>query len=112
MTHATEYNGPNTLGLDSSETPLVLLALTTQYSSAASDGIIESTTRELFQNIESLARETDDFVGWKFLNYADVTQDVIGGYGEDNAARLREVSKRVDPKGFFQTTQPGGFKLF
>lgn len=91
---------------------MVLLTLTTQYSTPESDAIVGTTTRDLFKDIESLAKETDDFVEWKFLNYADVTQEVIGGYGEENVAKLREVSKRVDPEGFFQTTQPGGFKVF
>ena len=48
---------------------------------------------------------------FQYLNYADPSQDPLGSYGDENVARLREVSRKYDPAGFFQAQVPGGFKL-
>lgn len=46
-----------------------------------------------------------------YMNYASLTQDVFGGYGPENEARLLEVQEKYDPNGVFKTLQPGYFKL-
>jgi hypothetical protein len=104
-------NGGNSLGLSSAGGPLVVLTLTVQYTSRSSDSIITSTTRGLFTSIEALASQTGDLNPWIYVNYADVTQDVIASYGAANVQKLNAVGARVDPRGFFQKAQPGGFKL-
>lgn len=48
---------------------------------------------------------------FKYLNYADPNQDVLGSYGEENLAFLRATSRKYDPHGVFQKKVPGGFKL-
>lgn len=47
-----------------------------------------------------------------YQNYADISQDVFAGYGEENLKKLREISKRYDPDQVFQRLQPGYFKLY
>jgi hypothetical protein len=76
MLKAGPRNGGNSLGLDSSE-PLIVIALTAQYTDIKSDELIKSTTVALFKAIEDLARKTNGFNSWVYLNYADVTQHVI-----------------------------------
>ena len=39
------------------------------------------------------------------------SQDVFGGYGEENRKRLIAISERYDPRGVFQRLQPEYFKL-
>jgi hypothetical protein len=109
--NAGPLNGGNSLGLSSSGGPLVVLTLTVQYTSKDSDELIAYTTRELFSKINALAEETVGLDPWKYLNYADVTQDVIGSYGAANVQKLKAASASVDPTGFFQRVQPGGFKV-
>ncbi|KAF7854228.1 hypothetical protein EAF04_010525 [Stromatinia cepivora] len=111
MLNIGDLNGGNILGLNGSDGPLVVLTLTAQYTSAESDSIIESTTRQLTTAIKTLASGTGDLNPWVYLNYADRTQDVISSYGSANVKKMRAVSARVDPWGFFQKVQPGGFKL-
>lgn len=104
-------NGGNVLGLDASESPLVVLTLTIQYTDKGSDALITSTSRTLFQKIEALAAKSGELNPWFYLNYADSTQDVIGSYGAANVQKLKAASASVDPFGFFQKVQPGGFKV-
>jgi len=47
-----------------------------------------------------------------YLNYADRSQDPIAGYGAAIGADLRAVSRKYDPKGVFQESVPGGFRVF
>ena len=46
-----------------------------------------------------------------YQNYANITQDVFAGYGEENRERLREIQKKYDPEGVFSRLQPGYFKV-
>ena len=47
-----------------------------------------------------------------YWNYAFSDQDPLLSYGKENVEKLRNVSKKYDPDGMFQTACPGGFKLF
>jgi hypothetical protein len=40
-----------------------------------------------------------------------VDEDVFGGYGAENEARLRKVRDMYDPDKVFARLQPGYFKL-
>lgn len=44
-------------------------------------------------------------------SYADKTQSPLSTYGAENIAFMKNVAAKYDPKGVFQTHQPGGFKL-
>jgi FAD/FMN-containing dehydrogenase len=46
-----------------------------------------------------------------YQNYANVSQDVLAGYGEENRERLRRVQRKYDPEGMFSRLQPGYFKV-
>ncbi len=46
-----------------------------------------------------------------YQNYAAASQDVFGGYGEENRQRLLEIQRRYDPEGVFSRLQPGVFKV-
>jgi hypothetical protein len=48
---------------------------------------------------------------WRYLNYADKSQDPLASYGEGNVRLLREVAARYDPEGVFQRFCSGGFKV-
>lgn len=104
-------NGGNSLGLDAADGPLIVFTLTASYTDAASDELMVSTSRSLFSQITEAATKANALNPWIYYNYADSTQEVIASYGEASVKNLLAVSARVDPKGFFQKIQPGGFKL-
>jgi len=46
-----------------------------------------------------------------YYDYADGFQDPVASYGEVNVRFMREVARRYDPGGVFQTALEGGFKI-
>lgn len=51
-------------------------------------------------------------VGFRYLNYSDISQDPLSTYGEENVTQMREVAVKHDPTGVFQNRVPGGFKIW
>lgn len=111
MITASVNNGGNSLGLESADGPLVVLTLTASYTDATADETVVSTSRSLFSEITAAATKANALNPWIYYNYAASTQEVIASYGAASVKNLKAVSARVDPKGFFQKIQPGGFKL-
>ena len=112
ITAKTASLGGNSLGLDPSAGPLVLCVVSVSWSLASDDARIIAATKDLFAKIDKAATAAGLFNRFKYLNYATSWQDPIGGYGPENKARLRAVSRKYDPAGLFQKAVPGGFKLF
>ncbi|KAI9845650.1 MAG: hypothetical protein M1837_004624 [Sclerophora amabilis] len=104
--------GGNSLGLDPNDGSLVLCLLTMTYDRRADDALVKSTGQGLINRIDTAAREKGLDHPFKYLNYAAADQKPIEGYGANNVANLRAVSRKYDPEGLFQTGVPGGFKLF
>ncbi|KAL8703227.1 MAG: hypothetical protein Q9201_003585 [Fulgogasparrea decipioides] len=105
-------NGTNSLGLTPGQTDIVLCVITGAYANAADDAAVLKQLQSIVSQHESILRRKGLYIPYKYMNYADITQDVIGSYGHRNKARLQDVSRKYDPNGLFQTGVPGGFKLF
>lgn len=105
-------NGTNSLGLPAGETDIVLAALTAGWDNSDDTTLVQNSIRAIYDQHVDLLRQEGVYTTWQYLNYADISQNPIGGYGAANAAALRAASKRYDPHGLFQTGVPGGFKLF
>lgn len=112
MTAKSATLGGNSLGLDPAEGPLMLILLASIWTNPADDARIIDVQRVLIDRIGEAARARKLDSRFTYLNYAFAGQDPIGGYGEQNVARLRTTSRKYDPDGFFQKAVPGGFKLF
>lgn len=105
--------GGNSLGLEaSSNSALVLCLISATWDTPADDAQITSVAKSLDAQIVAAAKAKGLFDEWIYLNYADGSQDPIGGYGAESGARLRTVSRKYDPEQVFQKNVPGGFKLF
>jgi hypothetical protein len=111
MITAGANNGGNSLGLDSVDGPLVVLTLTASFTDATADETVVSTSKSLFSQIRDAATKANALNPWIYYNYAESSQEVIASYGAASVKNLKAVSARVDPRGFFQKIQPGGFKL-
>ncbi|GAW17840.1 hypothetical protein ANO14919_073070 [Xylariales sp. No.14919] len=48
---------------------------------------------------------------WIYLNYADISQNPLRSYGEQNLRRLEEVAAKYDPEHVFQRLCTSGFKI-
>jgi hypothetical protein len=104
-------NGGNSLGLADEEDDLVILLLTSTWSSAYYDDMVHKAAQDLFRRVEKRAEEMGLDNSFIYLNYADKWQDPISGYGVQSVDTLRNVAARYDPKGFFQKQVPGGHKI-
>lgn len=104
--------GGNVLGLDSSLTEnqvLHLFIVTMQ--TEEQESLVYGKLSALVAEYEAYAATSGADAQWRYLNYANPTQDPLKGYGAKNIAFLHEVSAKYDPTGVFQSRIPGGFKI-
>ncbi|PYI33529.1 FAD-binding domain-containing protein [Aspergillus indologenus CBS 114.80] len=102
----------NSLGLDPADKRLVIFLLVAFFPDPSDAELVHGAAMSLIEAIEGLTKDAGVYRPFKYMNYADVAQDVIGGYGAQSVAALQRASRKYDPKGLFQTGVPGGFKLF
>lgn len=112
ITAVAASTGGNVLGLGPAAGAFVVTLLSVTWANATDDDAVNAAARKWLRGSEEAARDGGWGRKWLYLNYADKTQDVITGYGEQNTGFLREVSREVDPEGVFQKGVVGGFKLF
>ena len=101
----------NALGLEGSTDPMVLCLLSVTWTQAQEDVAVNRVTQELIDNIDQATKAAGLYERFKYLNYASPYQDPITSYGPASNAQLQAVSRKYDPKGFFQSGIPGPFKL-
>lgn len=104
-------NGGNCLGIDVTEGPLLNINFAVMWKNAEDDKTVLGVAKRLIDRTVERAKEIGMHHRYIYQNYADVSQDVFTGYGEENLQRLREISKKHDPDQVFQRLQPGYFKL-
>jgi hypothetical protein len=78
---------------------------------ASDDAKIGTVLMETIDEIEAYTKSKKLFDPFVFLNDAYFTQKPFEGSGKNVQSRLRSIAKTYDPQGFFQSRQPGGFKL-
>ncbi|KAL2066378.1 hypothetical protein VTL71DRAFT_2449 [Oculimacula yallundae] len=111
ITSKSASTGGNALGLDPSNGNLVLCLLNASWDNRADEPAVVAAVTGFFAEADALAASRGKLNAYKYLNYADKTQQPIKGYGSANVDKLRAASKKYDPTGMFQTMVPGGFKL-
>jgi FAD/FMN-containing dehydrogenase len=110
---AMQVNGGNALGLKPEDGPVMIVQLSSTWTSQALDRVVEAGSRELIDKVNALAasRGARSKNGYIYMNYADKSQDVYAGYGQQNLKRLRSVAKAYDPQGKLRKLWRGYFKL-
>ncbi|KAF2009044.1 putative oxidoreductase [Aaosphaeria arxii CBS 175.79] len=106
-----EARGGNSLGLDPNRV-VVIAMLSLTWTEAADDEKVRLAAIAFIKSVEAEAKKRRVYNRFIYLNYADLGQEVIEGYGKSQKNRLRAVSKKYDPAGVFQVAVPGGFKLW
>ncbi|KAL6230855.1 hypothetical protein BDW75DRAFT_244443 [Aspergillus navahoensis] len=103
--------GGNVLGLDRFDENMLQVLYDYSWDNAADDALFQRLCREAMAELDEYAKSIDKYNEYIYLNYADVTQNPLRGYGDDNVEFIRQVAERYDPDGVFQTQVPGGFKV-
>jgi hypothetical protein len=89
----------------------IVMLLAALWGDTALNDPVAKTARRMVDDIAEIGRSMELLHEFQYLNYADPSQNPIESYGEVNTERLREASRKYDPKGMFQRQVPGGFKL-
>ncbi|GAB1194205.1 hypothetical protein APSETT444_003446 [Aspergillus pseudonomiae] len=110
LANMTKFGG-NALGLDTSQGPLILFNMAFWWDNAADDNAVYAFIYDYFKVITEEAKKRGIAHQYIYMNYGSQFQDVIAGYGADSKARLQKVAATYDPRGVYQTLQPGYFKL-
>ena len=103
---------PNPLGLENDTyEPLVIVSFTVNWDERQDDDFVKNMTRRTVEQIDTIAAANGTTHPFRYLNYCAEWQRPFKGYGDENWRFLREVSRKYDPEGLFQTGCDGGFKL-
>jgi hypothetical protein len=100
------------LDLDANKTDMVLATLTVLYDDVSDDRVVLGTLNNIVTAQTELLKQAGLYSEFKYLNHADIAQDVFGSYGGDSIELLKAVSRRYDPGRVFQRNVLGGFKVF
>lgn len=90
----------------------MLCLLEIAWTQPGDDLYINNMAKKLISRIEHATKAAHLFNRYKYLNYAANFQDPISSYGLASKFHLQMTAKKYDPTGVFQTSVPGGFKLF
>ena len=88
-----------------------MVSIAPRWDNAEDDEAVHAAHDGFLNRTVALAKEMGLWTRYIYQNYADISQDVFAGYGEDNRAKLREIQQRYDPSGMFSRLQPGYSKL-
>ncbi|KAK8100565.1 FAD binding domain-containing protein, partial [Apiospora kogelbergensis] len=104
--------GQNVLGLDESlnHDSVIWLADAT-LTTSEQEAYFQDVMGDLTERLEAYTVEKGGNTQWRYLNYANPSQDPLRTYGEDNVRLMKEVAAQYDPDGFFQERVSSGFKL-
>jgi hypothetical protein len=88
-----------------------VLSISPQWSYAEDDVAVQNAFAGFMDRSVTLAKELGMHHPFVYQNYANISQDVFGGYGEENRQKLRDIQRKYDPERIFDKLQPGYFKL-
>lgn len=108
--HGIEKGG-NMLSLDRFDDNLQLWQTYLAWEGEEQDEMFHNWGLQYIADLEEFAKSVGAENPFLYLDYAYKTQDPLTGYGEENLEKMRDVSKKYDPEGVFQTMVPGGFKI-
>ncbi|UKZ60585.1 uncharacterized protein TrAtP1_001860 [Trichoderma atroviride] len=111
LSHSAATGG-NVLGLEPKDGNGVILLISALWPNSSSNDVIYRKGRDAFTAVKTVAEQKGVLRKFEYLNYAGPHQSPLASYGVDNLNFLRQVSRKYDPTGVFQSKVPGGFKLW
>ena len=84
----------------------------TQWANATDDDKVARFADDILRKLDQRSKAADLYYPFTYLNDASTGETVFQYYGGGKSLpRMREIRRRYDPEGIFQTLQPGGFKI-
>ncbi len=107
--------GGNALGIADKpdEGPLMIINISWTWKDASDDERSYAAYYRFMEKAEETAKAMGVWHPYKYINYAEATQDVWSGVGKKNLRELRRLQRNVDPDGVFTKggLASGYFKL-
>ncbi len=107
--------GGNALGIadKQDEGPLMVIDTSWRWKDSSDDERNYAAHYRFIEKAEETAKAMGVWHPYKYINYAEATQDVWSGVGPENLRKLRRVQREVDPDGVFTKggLASGYFKL-
>lgn len=88
-----------------------MISVATYWDNVSDDEVVYLAMSNFINRAVALGKEMGLYHPFVYMNYAHGTQDVYGGYGEENRERLRGVRGKYDQEGVFERLRSGGFRL-
>ncbi|KAF7540345.1 hypothetical protein G7054_g1500 [Neopestalotiopsis clavispora] len=103
--------GGNMMGLEQVRSDSVLAVVAVEGNTPGFHDTAFPILSVAVQELEDFAKQVNGHVGFRYLNYADGSQDPLASYGADNIRKMKAAAAKYDPNGVFQKRVPGGFKI-
>ncbi|KAK3295294.1 uncharacterized protein B0H64DRAFT_322350 [Chaetomium fimeti] len=104
--------GGNVMGVDRQPHNGVLFLATAMVKTPEQEAFAYPKVKAWADAVAEFSRGIEGgLLEWRYLNYADKSQDPMASYGEANIKLMKEVAAKYDPEQVFQKLCPGGFKL-
>ncbi|KAH7086043.1 hypothetical protein BKA63DRAFT_549044 [Paraphoma chrysanthemicola] len=108
---AMQKKGGNALGLSPNDGPFFHALFYCSWTEVKDDKAVLKAAQDYINTSIALAKEMGAYNDYMYMPYSSPYQPVFSGYGAENVARLKAVSKKYDPSGVFHKLQPGYFKF-
>lgn len=134
--YAQKNPGGNVLGVDKTLAENSILCQVEAYvKTPEAEALFHGKIVDIVAELEDYADSIGAATQWRYLNYADPSQDPLKSYGPEvsfppthyipccekkstdqditsqNVSFMKRVAAKYDPRGFFQTRVPCGFKI-
>lgn len=103
--------GGNVLGLDVEDDDMILWLGNGVVYNQGDVAAMQTKMAKWTRDIDSFAKVNGADIQFKYLNYADGSQNPLASYGTSNVNFIKKVAAKYDPLQTFQKKVPGGFKI-
>lgn len=105
--------GGNVMGVERHASNGVLFLLSAMLKTAEQQALVHHKVKAAVEGVKEFAGATVEGgnLPWIYMNYADMSQDVLQSYGVENLDKIRKAAEKYDPERVFQELCPGGWKI-
>ncbi|KAF3902589.1 hypothetical protein ABW21_db0207854 [Orbilia brochopaga] len=90
---------------------IMIVSINLTWLNKAQDSMAAECVGRAFAAMKAAAQKRGAYHPFKYMNYANGTQDVLSSYGSGSIATLRSVKRRVDPTNDFGTLVKGRYRV-
>ncbi|OTA93645.1 hypothetical protein M434DRAFT_385437 [Hypoxylon sp. CO27-5] len=104
-----KQNGGNLLGLQ--EVPQQWYEWFITWTDSTQDQSVWDISQRITQRCTDAAKAKNLSLPYLFMNTAGMKQNVLGSFGDENVAFIKEIAAKYDPGNVFQKLQNNGFLI-